>query len=59
MIVMHYNPDRKPTIEVINDVKKRLQEIKTKYHLKSFSDVIEMILNERDKEKIKTATTIN
>jgi len=56
---MHYNPDRKPTIEVINDVKKRLQEIKTKYHLKSFSDVIEMILNERDKEKIKTATTIN
>ena len=50
LVHISYNPNRKPNIEVTDDVKKRLQEIKTKYRLKSFSEAIEYLFDER-KEK--------
>jgi rubrerythrin len=50
---LHYNPNKKPNIIISEEVKSRLQELKTKHHLKSFSEVIEMIVNDRDKEKLK------
>jgi len=49
---LHYDPERKPNITVSDEVKSRLQELKTKYRLHSFSDVIERLLDERDKKDL-------
>ena len=51
-MVLHYNPDKKPEITVSEDIKRRLQELKTKYRLHSFSDVIERLLDEREKKNL-------
>ena len=52
-VYIPYNPDRKPTVEITNDVKERLQEIKTKYRLKSFSEAIEFLIDEREENDDK------
>ena len=52
-MVMRYDPDRKPMIEITSEVKSRLQELKKEYHLKSFSEVIELLLNEKYKKQIE------
>jgi len=44
-----YNPERKITLTISDDVKKQLQELKTKYRLKSFSETIELLLNKFEK----------
>jgi predicted CopG family antitoxin len=46
-----YNPERKITLTISNNVKKQLQELKTKNRLKSFSETIELLLNEKEKRK--------
>ena len=44
-----YDPERKITIIISPDVKRRLMELKTKYRLKSFNETIELVLNEKEK----------
>ena len=46
-----YDPNRKPVIIISDDVKRRLQEIKTNYRLKSFNEAIELLLNEKEKKE--------
>jgi predicted CopG family antitoxin len=46
---LSYNPERKITLTISNNVKKQLQEIKTKNRLKSFNESIELLLNEKEK----------
>ncbi len=50
-MVMHYDPKRKPAIEVTEEVKRRLSELKDKHHVKSFSEVIERLLNGEHKKQ--------
>jgi hypothetical protein len=51
-MILHYNPDKKPNITISPEVKRRLQELKTNHRLKSFSEVIEMLLNEKESKKL-------
>lgn len=57
-VYIPYDPDRKPVIIISDDVKRRLQEIKTNYRLKSFNEAIELLLNENEKEEGKKLTSL-
>ena len=53
-MILHYNPNKKPDIMVSEEVKSRLQELKDMYRLHSFSEVIERLLDEREKKGEKS-----